>query len=93
MIDDLLSIAECVEANAYINAQLEMKNLYFNGEKCHKIHLGSKNEQCPNLKVQNKPILNVTQDKYLGDIISNSGENEENIKLKISNGMEHLAIF
>ena len=91
MIDDVLAIAKCgtksVETNAYINTQFEMKNLHLNEDKCHQIHIGKQNENCPSLKVHDSEMKKVDQDKYLGDIISNKFNNDENIKSKISNGM------
>ena len=91
MIDDVLCITECgcksVEANAFINAQFELKNLRLNKDKCHQIHIGKPNDLCPRLKVHDNEMIKVCKDKYLGDIISNNGNNDENIRSKISNGM------
>ena len=90
MIDDVLAIVECgcksVETNSFINAQFEMKNLHLNKDKCHQIHIGKPNTNCPTLKAHDNSIENVNQDKYLGEIISNSGNNDQ-IESKISNGM------
>ena len=91
MIDDLLSIFKCgcesVEANAFITSQIEMKNLHLNSKKCHQIHMEKKNEFCPKLKSHTESMLNVSQDKYLGDVISSNGKNEANIQSKVSIGM------
>ena len=91
MIDDVLAIAKCgcrsVETNSYINSQFEMKNLNLNKDKCHQIHIGKPNDNCPTLKAHNSEIKKVNQDKYLGDVISSNANNDENIRSKISNGM------
>ena len=63
------------------------KNLNLNKDKCHQIHIGKQNENCPSLKAHNHLMKKVNQDKYLGDILSSSANNDDNIKSKISNGM------
>ena len=91
MIDDLLSIVDCgcksVETNSFINSQFELKNLNLNKDKCHQLHIGKSNENCPKLKAHQDEMIRVCKDKYLGDIVSSSGKNDENIKVKISNGI------
>ena len=95
MIDDLLCIAECgcnsVEANSFINAQFELKNLHLNKDKCHQIHIGRPNKTCPKLKAHGDEIMKVCKDKYLGDVISQNGNNDDNIRSKISNGMAAMS--
>ena len=59
MVDDLLGIATCglksMELNTFINTQIEMKRLRFHTPdadgktKCHRMHVGRRNEFCPQL--------------------------------------------
>ena len=94
MVDDLLTISRCGNAslalNTYVNAQIETKKLRFhtpdhNGKsKCHFIHIGKNNKNCPKLKVHGTEMEQVTEDTYLGDIISEDGKNEKNIKNRIA---------
>ena len=97
MVDDLLTISRCGNAslalNTYVNAQIETKKLRFhtpdhNGKsKCHFIHIGKNNKNCPKLKVHGTEMEQVTEDTYLGDIISEDGKNEKNIKNRIAKGV------
>ena len=61
MMDDILAITECgsssVETNAFLNAQIELKNLNLNKAKCHQIHIGKVNQYCPDLKAHDKKEL------------------------------------
>ena len=97
MIDDLLTISRCGTAslalNTYVNAQIEAKKLRFhtpdeNGKsKCHFLHIGKTNKVCPELQVHGTRMQRVTEDTYLGDIISEDGKNGKNIKNRISKGV------
>ena len=96
MVDDLLTIARCGTAslalNTYVNAQIETKKLKFhtpdlNGKsKCHFLHIGKKSKLCPEMQVHGTKIQQVSEDTYLGDIISEDGKNHKNIKNRISKG-------
>ena len=94
MIDDALGISNCgedsVELNALINATIESKKLYFNKTKCHKIHIGPKHDECPELKVHDDTMENSEKEKYLGDMITASG-NDENIKFKRKLGFQAIS--
>ena len=93
MVDDLLGIANCgiesLELNTFINTQIEMKKLRFHTPgpdgktKCHKIHVGKRNEFCPTLQVHGTKMPEVTNDTYLGDIISGDGTNKLNIESRV----------
>ena len=84
MIDDTLGMSVCgvdsVELNAFINTTMESRKLYFNTSKCHKIHIGPRRDECPQIKVHDKIMQEYETEKYLGDMISGKG-NEENKKL------------
>ena len=48
---------------------------------------GRKHNLCPILKVHGTVMQEVTEETYLGDIISNDGKNNKNIKSRISKGI------
>ena len=97
MVDDLLAVARCskesLEVNTYINAQIELKKLRFHTpdkigkSKCHVIHISKKNHLCPTLMVHGTVMEKVTEDTYLGDIISHDGKNSKNIDNRVAKGL------
>ena len=101
MVDDLLGIAPCglesIALNTFINVQIEMKKLKFHTPgpdgktKCHKIHVGNKNEFCPTLLVHGTPMPEASSDTYLGDVISSDGTNKLNILSRVSKGQGKIA--
>ena len=88
-VDDLNGIAKCGseshELNLYLNTQVELKKLRFhcdkNGtsSKCVKMHVGKARSSCPNLKVHDNLINNVSEISYLGDTITADGKNVKNM--------------
>ena len=97
MVDDVLAVAKCskesLEVNTYVNAQIELKKLKFHRPdkdgktKCHVIHVGPKNPLCPQLQVHGTPMKKVTEDTYLGDIISEDGKHTKTLQSRISRGL------
>ena len=97
MVDDLIGISTCghksVELNTFITTQVELKKLKFhvpdvNGKsKCNQIHIGKSSEFCPTLKIHGYEMLKVSQDTYLGDIISSDASNKPNIKDRVGKGV------
>ena len=83
-VDDLNVISRCgkdsLALNIFLTTQIELKKLKFHvpdqsgKTKCHKMHIGQKNYNCPILKVHGTVMPEVTEDVYLGDIISNDGK-------------------
>ena len=96
-IDDLNGIARCgqesLELNNFLNAQIELKKLRFhvpdvNGKtKCHKLHIGKSLKNCAALKVHGTIMPEVSEETYLGDILSKDGKNTKNIENRISKGI------
>ena len=96
-MDDLNGIAKCgkesLDLNTFLNAQIELKRLRFhvpdkNGKtKCHKLHIGKPNKGCPSLKVHGTSMPEVSEETYLGDILSNDGKNTKNIDNRVSKGI------
>ena len=74
MIDDILGISNCgdesIELNAIINSKIEMKKLRLSDDKCYKIHICKKTDECSQiLKVHEKPMKVKKQATYLGDVM------------------------
>ena len=96
-VDDLSAIAKCgfesKSMNTFLTTQIEMKKLRFhttgkNGRsKCVKMHVGKHSEFCPSLKVHGTVINKVTDEMYLGDLLSSDGKNTKNIRNRISKGI------
>ena len=55
--------------------------------KCHFLHIGKKSSVCPELQVHGTVMEQVTEDTYLGDIISEDGRNGKNIKSRVAKGI------
>ena len=54
------------------------------------MHVGPNKENCEKLIIHDKQMLTTDKQKYLGDIVSSSGSNQENIKDRCKTG--HRAI-
>ena len=97
MVDDLLAIAPCnqksLALNTHLNAQIELRKLKFhtpdkNGKsKCHVMHIGKPSKLCPPLQVHGTKMSHVTEDTYLGDVISCDGKNSKTVKSRIGKGL------
>ena len=66
---------------------MEFETLSLNKTKCHKIHMGKPNKSCPDLRVHDSVMHEVSCDKYLGDKIYKLGSIETNIKDKVRKGI------
>ena len=51
------------------------------------MHIGRKHLPCPILKVHDTDVEEVTEDTYLGDIVSADGRNSKNISARLSKGL------
>ena len=95
MIDDIAGISQCQDKsiilNSIINAKIESKKLKFNLKKCFNMHIGPNKEQCPKLKIHENSMKTTENQKYLGDIISSSGSNFENVKDRCKTGFQAIS--
>ena len=95
MIDDVAGIANCnddsIVLNTIVNTRIEAKKLEFNLKKCVNMHIGPDSEKCQTLRAHGTRMENVVNQLYLGDIISNSGSNEENIKNRVKKGYSAIS--
>ena len=64
--------------------------MHFNKSKCLKIHIGPRGNECPDLKVHDIIMKETSSEKYLGDMISSKG-NEENIKFRRKIGFQSIS--
>ena len=91
MVDDIAKISECgtpsVIDNTYVNARIEQTKQQFNRSKCHAMHAGKQSRPCDALKAHNMEMEVVTQEKYVGDIITNNGKCTKNIMARRSKGV------
>ena len=97
MVDDILVVSKCgqesLDVNTYVNTKIELKKLKFhtpdkNGKtKCHKLHIGKSSHLCPELRVHGTKMVQVTEDTYLGDVISSDGTNVKNIQKRVGKGI------
>ena len=91
MVDDLAKISECgidsTKDNAYINARIEQDKLLFNGPKCHQMHAGKCSNLCPLLRAHTTEIEIVSEEKYVGDMISYDGKHTKNVNARRSKGI------
>ena len=83
MIDDTFVATQCgiqsVQMNALMNTFIESKMLYFNTLKCYLIHVGPRQDECASLNIHDQEMKRTNAKKYLGDIVSSTG-NSENIE-------------
>ena len=74
-----------------------MKNLKFHTAdkkgktKCHWLHIGKPQINCSIPKIHDENMEEVSEDTYLGDIVSNDGKNTKNIKSRVSKGIGIIA--
>ena len=59
--------------------------------KCHQIHIGKSDNMCPTLKAHDIDIEKVTEDTYVGDVVSNDGKVTKNIKF-FNSGLKYIII-
>ena len=76
MVDDLVLISNCglesVMMNGFINCKTNIKKLQFGVEKCHKMHVGRKNQICPDLFIDGwelKPVDSIESGNNTDDIM------------------------
>ena len=83
--------------NTFLTTHIELKKLKLhtadkNGKsKCVKLHVGGKKAHCPVLKVHGTKMPEVSEENYLGDILSSDGKNSKNIRNRISKGIGIIA--
>ena len=89
MVDDILTVTNVENTgkmNKMVNTFIESKNLKLSKSKCFRIHIGKGHEDCPELKVHEDTMKVVKQEKYLGDVIDESGTIQATIEKRKAKG-------
>ena len=88
MVDDILTVQNCGLASDAINTQvisfIEQKKLTLGHDKCLKVHIGKKCNNCDKLYVQEKVMKEAQQVKYLGDIVHENGKSKATIVERVN---------
>ena len=94
MIDDIASFSlsgpNAIMTNAIINSKIESKKLEFGPTKCYNIHIGKSKEMHSILKVHGEKLNVKEYETYLGDVISRTGSNENNIEHRKNEGISGI---
>ena len=84
MVDDVLSVQKCgIESsriNQTINTFMESEKLTLSENKCHNVHIGRDREKCKDLKVHKNKMHESRKERYLGDIIDQTGNQRATVK-------------
>ena len=78
MVDDVVNVDKCsnktVTSIATINAFMEANKLTLPHNKCSKIHIGKRCNNCPKLNVHDEQMKESQAETYLGDVINEDGK-------------------
>ena len=92
MIDDVLtvtSVENTEQMNTLVNRFVESKKLQLSHEKYSRIHIGNGHTDCPKLKLHENTMKEAKSEKYLGVIISETGNIQATITKKKRKGYWH----
>ena len=89
MVDDILTVSNVKDnstMNNLINTFIEHKKLKLSHEKCVRIHVGKGHLNCPEMKVHDSKMKEAKKEKYLGDIVDETGTLNATIEKRVSKG-------
>ena len=90
MVDDVLAIQKCSDKslmiNKTINTFIDLEKLSLSKTKCHNIHIGNQQTECPRLKINGQQMNDSKAETYLGDTIENNTKQKANIEKRKSKG-------
>jgi hypothetical protein len=93
MIDDTLAVTKCgkeaIRKNAFVNSYMETHRLTLSQEKSVVLHFGKEKQcivPCPDLKVHNHIMQKTDSTKYLGNVLSTTGGQSDNIEDRRNRG-------
>ena len=91
MVDDIQIISKCgsletLSSNQKVNTFMHLKKLSLSYTKCHNIHIGKSGSKCDVLKIGDKIMQSSNQEKYLGDLVDQSGRIGPTIEARKSKG-------
>ena len=67
--------------------KMETKQLELGHPKCFQMHVGKHRNNCHTLSVHGKEMLTTQSEKYLGDILTSTGNIDENITARYNKGL------
>ena len=79
------------EINIMINTFVESKKIRLAQQKCARIHVGNGHENCLDSKVHEHIMKETESEKYLGDVIHQSGNIQETINRRKEKGIGIVA--
>ena len=95
MVDDILAVQKCspqsVQVNTVVNTFMQLEKLTLSKTKCHNIHMGKYKSACQNLQVNGSRMHESRSEKYLGDILHNTGSLKPNIANRLSRGWGRIS--
>ena len=77
---------DSIKVNAIIQSKIATKKLELGKDKCFQIHVGKNKANCPQLNVHQDKMIKTSSEKYLGDVITNTGKLDENIQFRVAKG-------
>ena len=89
MVDDILTVSNVENTettNKLVNTFIEEKNLKLSKEKCVRIHIGKGHENCLQLMAHKEQMKNIVREKYLWDMIDQSGRLQATMDKRKSKG-------
>ena len=90
MVDDIVTASTCgstaVALNQTVNTFVDLKKLKLSKNKCSKIHVGTKQKQCPEHLVHGEVMKSSDKDKYLGDFLTNKANSKGTIEDRDTRG-------
>ena len=90
-VDDIVGVSLCddssVKMNGIIQGKMETKKLELGHPKCFQMHVGKHRNNCHTLSVHGKEMLTTQSEKYLGDILTSTGNIDENITARYNKGL------
>ena len=91
MIDDIIGVSKCspssIELCGTIKGKISGKQLQLSERKCHHLHIGKHHAKCSVLILSDTKMQKSKSQRYLGDIISANGKNDENIADRFKRGI------
>ena len=94
MVDDILTVTNVENTgkmNKMVTTFIESKNRRLSKSKCFRIYIGKGHENCPELKVCEDTMKDVKQEKYLGDVIDESGTIQDTIERRRAKGEGNIS--
>ena len=90
MVDDIMAIQKCstmsLHMNVSINTFIELEKLTLSKKKCHNVHIGKQNKECPALKIHGSKMETSDRETYLGDVLDKTGKARPNIEARKAKG-------